>query len=128
MEKYDLNKDFPTEKEWLAMCSPREIEAFFYGGCCYDLETNEGKRVFTLRAARKYTPEQLFCIQEYMIMSDSVDILNTGKGCISFNNILKVEKERTPPPTKEEKEETERSLLRFKKAHPEFFGEIEEDV
>ena len=128
MEKYDLNKDFPTQKEWLAGCSPKEEQDFIYGCCCYDTETGEGKRVFTLRAARKYTLEQLYCIQSFMIMSDSVDILNAGKGCISFNNILKAIQEHYPPPTKADREETERKLLEFKKAHPEFFGVIEEDV
>ena len=127
MANYDLNKDFPTQKEWLAMCSPKEEQDFIYG-CCYDTETGEGKRVFTLRAARKYTLEQLYCIQSFMIMSDSVDILNAGKGCISFDNVLKAIEEHYPKPTKADREETQRKLLEFKKAHPEFFGVIEEDV
>lgn len=127
MAKYDLNKDFPDQKGWLAMCSEEEKIEFIYGGCCYDTETAEGKRVFTLRAARKYSLNDLYAIQSYMIMSDKVDALNPGKAAISFNNILKAEKEHYPPPTKEEKEETERALMRFKKAHPEFFGVIDDD-
>ena len=126
MEKYDLNNDFPTQKEWLEDATKEEQQAFIYGLCCYDTETGEGKRVFTLRAARKYTLEELYCIQSFMIMSDSVDILNAGKAAISFSNILKAEKELLPPPTKEEKAEVERKLLEFKKSHPELFGVVED--
>lgn len=126
MAKYDLNKDFPTQKEWLAMCSPKEKQDFIYGGCCYDTETGEGKRVFTLRAARKYTLEQLYSIQDYIIMSDSVDGINSAKGCISFSNIIKAIQEHFPQPTKADREEMERKLLEFKKAHTEFFGVIDD--
>ena len=128
MKKYDLNKDFPDQKGWLEMCSPEEKKAFIFGGCCcFDTETDEGKRVFTLRAARKCSLTELYAIQSYMIMSDKVDILNEGKAAISFNNILKAEKEHYPPPSKEEKLETQRKLIEFKKSHPDFFGVIEEE-
>ena len=127
MKKYDLNKDFPDQKGWLEMCSPEEKKAFIFGCCCFDTETDEGKIVFTLRAARKCSLTELYAIQSYMIMSDKVDILNEGKAAISFDNILKAEKEHYPPPSKEEKLETQRKLIEFKKSHPEFFGVIEEE-
>ena len=53
--------------------------------------------------------------------------MNEGKAAISFNNILKEEKEHYPPPSKEEKLETQRKLIEFKKSHPDFFGVIEEE-
>lgn len=124
--KYDLNKDFPDQKGWLEGCSPKEIADFILGGILYDEATGEGSRVFTLRQARRHTQDELYAIQDYMIMSDKVDVLNAGKGCISFGNILQAIKETYPPPTKEDREKTERSLLEFKRSHPEFFGEIEE--
>lgn len=126
MAKYDLNKDFPDQKGWLAMCSDKEKEAFIAGGVLYECETGEYKRVFTLRAARKYNLDGLYCIQEYMIMSDKVDIFNNQKDIISFENITKAIKENYPPETKADREETERKLLEFKKAHPEFFGVIDD--
>lgn len=128
MEKYDLNKDFPTQKEWLAMCSPKEEVDFITGGVLFDANTEDGKKVFTLRAARKYTLDGLYKIQDYMIMADRIDIFNNEKHCISFNNILKAIQENYPPPTKADREETERSLMRFKKAYPEFFGVIDDDA
>ena len=66
MKKYDLNKDFPDQKGWLEMCSPEEKKAFIFSGCCFDTETDEGKRVFTLRAASKCSLTELYTIQNYM--------------------------------------------------------------
>lgn len=126
--KYDLNKDFPDQKGWLAMCSPKERIDFIEGGLLYDTETGDDKRVFTLRAARKYTLDGLYNIQNYMIMSDRIDIFNNDKHKISFDNVLKAIQENYPPPTKADREETERSLMRFKKAHPEFFGVIDDEA
>ena len=128
MENNDLNIDFPSEKEWLALCSSKEKRAFIAGAMLYEMETDEGKRVFTLRAARKYTLDGLYNIQHYMIISDKVDILTAGKAAISFHNILKAITEHYPPPTKEDREDTKRSLIEFKKAHPEFFGVIDDDT
>lgn len=126
MEKYDLNKDFPTQKEWLAMCSPKEEADFITGGVLFDANTEDGKKVFTLRAARRYRLDGLYKIENYMIMADRIDIFNNEKHKISFDNILKAIEEHYPPQTKADREETERSLMEFKKAHPEFFGVIDD--
>ena len=53
------------------------------------------------------------------------DYIGYAEG-ISFGNILKAIQEHYPPPTKADREETERKLLEFKKAHPEFFGVIDD--
>ena len=124
--KYDLNQDFPDQNGWLEGCSPKEEADFIVGGVLYAEATGEGSRVFTLRQARRYNLEGLYKIQQYMIMADKVDIFNNEKHQISFDNILKAIEENYPPPTKADKEETERSLLEFKRSHPEFFGEAEE--
>ena len=116
-----LKDDFPSQKEVLANMSREGIEDFIYGGCCYDIETGDGKRVFTLRAARKYEVKQLYCIMHYMIVSDKVDILGNEKDGISFDNITKAIEEQTPPPTPEERADTERSLEEFKKKHADLF-------
>ena len=123
---YDLNQDFPDQKGWLEMCSPKEEADFIVGGVLYEEATGEGSRVFTLRQARRYNLEGLYKIQQYMIMSDKVDILNSGKAAISFDNILKAIEEHYPPPSKKDREETERSLVEFKRSHPELFGEVED--
>jgi hypothetical protein len=74
--KYDLNQDFPDQKGWLEGCSPKERAAFITGAILYAGATGDGSRVFTLRQARRYNLEGLYNIQQYMIMSDDVDILN----------------------------------------------------
>ena len=48
-----LFEDFPTPQERIAAMTEEEKTAYILGLCCYDVETGEGKRVFTLRAARK---------------------------------------------------------------------------
>ena len=123
---YDLNQDFPDQNSWFEMATPKERIDFFLGGILYDEATGEGARVFTLRQARKHSQEDLYAIQDYMIMSDKVDILNDGKGAISFSNILQAIDEPFPPPTKEDKEKVKQSLQEFKRSHPEFFGEVED--
>lgn len=123
---YDLNQDFPDQNGWFEMATPKERKDFFLGGILYDEATGEGARVFTLRQARKHSQEDLYAIQNYMIMSDKVDILNDGKGAISFSNILQAIDETFPPPTKEDKEKVKQSLQEFKRSHPEFFGEVED--
>lgn len=125
MDDRKLITDFPSQKEYLEGMSQEGIKDFIFGGLCYDTETEEGKRVFTLRAARKYNEQQLFAVMHYLIISDKVDILKKSKDSISFNNILKAIEELTPPPTPEEKAETPRSLEEFKRKHAALFGERE---
>ena len=122
----DQHQDFPDQKRWLEMCSPKEEADFVIGAVLYEEATGEGSRVFTLRQARRYTLDGLYKIQHYMIISDKTDILHSGKAAISFENILKAIEEHYPPPTKKDREETERSLVEFKRSHPELFGEVED--
>ncbi len=124
-KKRRLKDDFPTQKEWLEGLSDAEIERFILGGCCYDVETGEGKRVLTLRAARKYTIDQLHMILDYMTMSDKLDILENEKDIISFGNIMKALKEKTPPPTPEEEARMQKFFEEFERTHPDFFAPIE---
>lgn len=124
-KKRRLKDDFPTQKEWLEGLSDAEIERFILGGCCYDVETGEGKRVLTLRAARKYTIDQLHMILDYMTMSDKLDILENEKDIISFGNIMKALKEKTPPPTPEQEAAMQRVWEEFKIKHPDFFEPVQ---
>lgn len=124
--EYDLTQGFPDQKGWLELTTKEEKIAFFLGGILYDEATGEGARVFTLRQARKHSQDELYAIQQYMIMSDKVNILKAGKGAISFDNILKAIEETYPPPSKEDREKTQESLPAFKRSHPEYFGEVEE--
>lgn len=125
MAEYNLNDDFPREKEWLENCPAEERMRFRIGGCFYDAETKEQKRVFTLKAARKLNLKILSAIQSYMLMSDRVDIFNNQKDKISFNNIQKAIEEHLPADTKEDIQKRKECLIAFEKAHPEIFGEID---
>ena len=123
--KRRLKDDFPTQQEWMEGLSEKEKQAFVLGGCCYDVETGDGKRVLTLRAARKYNIEQLHMILDYMIMSDKLDILENHKDIISFGNIMKALKEKTPPPTPEQEAAMQRVWEDFKIKHPDFFEPVQ---
>ena len=124
-KKRRLKDDFPTQQEWLEGLSEKEKQAFVLGGCCYDVETGDGKRVLTLRAARKYNIEQLHMILDYMIMSDKLDILENHKDIISFGNIMRALKEKTPPPTPEQDAAMQRVWEDFKIKHPDFFEPVQ---
>ncbi len=126
MAKKLFEEDVPTQRDLFAVMSKEGKRDFIYGGICYDLETGEGKRVFTLRAARKCSLEQIEAIMHYMTVADKIDVLENEKDCISFYNLFKAMKEKLPPPTEEEKAETERAWKRFTSKHPEFFGDPEE--
>lgn len=125
MAKRRLKDDFPTQKEWLEGLDEAGKRRFILGGCCYDVETGEGKRVLTLRAARKYDIDGLHAILDYMTMSDKLDILENHKDIISFGNIMKALKEKTPPPTPEENARMEEFFRKFEAEHPDFFKPIE---
>ena len=124
-KKRRLKDDFPTQQEWLEGLSEKEKQAFVLGGCCYDVETGDGKRVLTLRAARKYNIEQLHMILDYMIMSDKLDILENHKDIISFGNIMKSLREKTPPPTPEQEAAMQRVWEEFRIKHPDFFEPVQ---
>lgn len=124
-KKRRLKDDFPTQQEWIAGMTEEEKVRFVLGGCCYEEETGEGKRVLTLRAARKYTIDQLHMILDYMTVSDKLDILENEKDIISFGNIMKALKEKTPPPTPEEEAAMMRVWEEFKIKHPDFFEPVQ---
>ena len=125
--KRSHKKDFPTQEEWIASMTEEEKVKFVLGCCCYDKETGEGKRVLTLRAARKYNLDQLQMILDYMIVSDKLDIFANPKDYISFGNIMKALKEKTPPPTPEEEAAMMRVWEEFKLKHPDFFEPVQGD-
>ena len=118
-----LFEDFPTPQERIAALTEEEKTAYILGLCCYDVETGDGKRVFTLRAARKCSLDEIDAIMHYMTVADKVDVLNNEKDAISFNNLYKAMKEKMPPPTEEEKAETEKALKEFKRKHADLFKE-----
>lgn len=124
-KKRRLKDDFPTQQEWIEGMSEEEKVKFVFGCCCYEEETGEGKRVLTLRAARKYNLDQLQMILDYMIVSDKLDILENPKDIISFGNIMKALEEKTPPPTPEEEAAMMRVWEEFKKKHPEFLEPVQ---
>ena len=118
-----FEEDTLTQREYFAVMSKEGKRDFIFGGCCYDVETGDGKRVFTLRAARKCSLEEIDAIMHYMTVADKVDVLNNEKDAISFNNLYKAMKEKMPPPTEEEKAETEKALKEFKQKHADLFKE-----
>ncbi len=122
----DQIQSFPSQKEWLEGSSPEEQMKFILGSVLFSNATGDGSRVFTLRKARTYTRDELYAILDYMVISDKVDFFYNQKDRISFDNIQKAIEETLPPQTEADREETARSLLRFKAAHPEYFGEVEE--
>ena len=124
-KKRRLKDDFPTQQEWIEGMTEEEKIKFVLGACLYEEETGEGKRVLTLRAARKYDLDQLHMILDYMIMSDKLDILENHKDIISFGNIMKALKEKTPPPTPEQEAAMQRVWEEFKIKHPDFFEPVQ---
>ena len=118
-----FEEDTLTQREYFEVMSKEGKRNFIFGGCCYDVETGEGKRVFTLRAARKCSLDEIDAIMHYMTVADKVDVLNNEKDAISFNNLYKAMKEKMPPPTEEEKAETEKALKEFKRKHADLFKE-----
>ena len=123
-KKRRLKDDFPTQQEWIEGMTEEEKIKFVFGACLYEEETGEGKRVLTLRAARKYDLDQLHMILDYMIVSDKLDILENHKDIISFGNIMKALREKTPPPTPEEEAAMMRVWEEFKQKHPEFLEPV----
>ena len=119
-------EDTLTQREYFAVMSKEGKRDFIFGGCCYDVETGDGKRVFTLRAARKCSLEEIDAIMHYMTVADKVDVLNNEKDAISFNNLYKAMKEKMPPPTEEEIAETKNALKEFKQKHADLFKGKEE--
>ena len=121
-----FEEDTLTQREYFAVMSKEGKRDFIFGGCCYDVETGDGKRVFTLRAARKCSLEEIDAIMHYMTVADKVDVLNNEKDAISFNNLYKAMKEKMPPPTEEEIAETKNALKEFKQKHADLFKWKEE--
>lgn len=121
-----FEEDTLTQREYFAVMSKEGKRDFIFGGCCYDVETGDGKRVFTLRAARKCSLEEIDAIMHYMTVADKVDVLNNEKDAISFNNLYKAMKEKMPPPTEEEIAETKNALKEFKQKHADLFKGKEE--
>ena len=121
-----LFEDFPTPQERIAALTEEEKTAYILGLCCYDVETGEGKRVFTLRAARKYELPKLKLILDYLLVSGKADYGATDKDIISFRNIMKAMREKTPPPTKEELERAAQLWEEIKAKYPVIEEEEEE--
>ena len=124
-KKRRLKDDFPTQQEWIEGMTEEEKIKFVFGACLYEEETGEGKRVLTLRAARKYDLDQLHMMLDYMIVSNKLDILENHKDIISFGNIMKALKEKTPPPTPEQEAAMQRVWEEFKIKHPDFFEPVQ---
>lgn len=118
MKEQLLFDDFPTKEQRLAAMTEEEKDAYILGMCCYDGETGNGKRVFTLRAARKYELPKLKLILDYLLDSGKADYGATDKDIISFRNIMKAMREKTPPPTKEELERAAQLWEEIKAKYP----------
>lgn len=106
------------KEQRLAAMTEEEKAAYILGMCCYDGETGNGKRVFTLRAARKYELPKLKLILDYLLDSGKADYGATDKDIISFRNIMKAMREKTPPPTKEELERAAQLWEEIKAKYP----------
>lgn len=126
MKEQLLFDDFPTKEQRLAEMTEEEKAAYILGLCCYDGETGNGKRVFTLRAARKYELPKLKLILDYLLDSGKADYGATEKDIISFRNIMKAMEEKTPPPTKEELERAAQLWEEIKAKYPVIEEEEEE--
>ena len=116
-------KDKKEENSFFELISEEAKKDFFFGRCCYDIETEEGKKVFSLSAAREYSLKELEAIMFYISGADEIDIVDDEIGIASFNNILKAIEEQTPLQTPEEKEEIAKSFEEFKTKYQEFFEE-----
>ena len=80
--------DEPTPEERYAELTEDEKAVFHLAKGFYDKETGMGKRVFTVRAARKYELETLKIIFNYLYVSGKLDYWGTEKDTISFINII----------------------------------------
>ena len=116
--------EFSTQEERTDK-TKSEIPTDSAGGTLYNKETLGGKRVFTLRAARKYDLTGLRNVIDYMITSGKLDRIENEKDAYTFQNIIKVLREKAPLPTKEQEEAAARVVIDFKMKYPGFFGEQE---
>lgn len=117
-----IKNNLPSQKESFELMNEKEKIKFIIGGCCYDYETREGKKVFTLRAARKYDIDELYSIIDYMIIADNINILENEKAIIGFGNIVKALREKLPPLTKEEIYKMNECFKKIEKENPDFFN------
>lgn len=106
--------DEPTPEERYAELTEDEKVVFHLAKGFYDKETGMGKRVFTVRAARKYELETLKIIFNYLYVSGKLDYWGTEKDTISFINIMRIMEEKTPPPTEEEAKRLEKIYNEWK--------------
>lgn len=93
----------------------------------YRKETCAESKVFTLRAARKYSLDELQTILDYLLASRKLDSRISEKDAHSFRNILKAMREKSPSPTEAEMQSMQRVFAEFQKKHPEFGESYEED-
>lgn len=120
-------KNKKEENSFFQLIGEEAKKDYFFGRCCYDIETEEGKKIFSLDAARKYNLEELEAIMFFISGADDVDIIDNEIHIASFNNILKAIEEQTPLQTPEEKEEIAKSFEEFKTKYQEFFEEFFEE-
>lgn len=97
------------------------------GSDFYRKETFAESKVFTLRAARKYSLDELQTILDYLLASGKLDSRISEKDAHSFRNILKAIREKSPSPTEAETQSLQRVFAEFQKKHPEFGESYEED-
>lgn len=112
--KHHFLIDEPTPEERLAQMTEEEKQEHYLGQRYYEKETGAGKRVFTMKAARKYDYNSVRAIFRYIIYSGKLDYYETEKDIISFRNVMRVLEEKTPPPTEEEMKRLEKVYERWK--------------
>lgn len=108
------NDEFLTQDELMRYASKEDWQRFILGACIYGSDTKDGRHVFTLKKARKLTDDEVVAVIDFMVTSDSTDVLSKGKAAISFENILKAWSERITP---EERADTERSWQEFSRKY-----------
>ena len=107
--------DEPTPEERFAKLTEEEKKEYIIGQKEYCRITADSKRVFTMKAARRYEYESLRVVFRYLLDSGKLDYWGTEKDIISFRNILNVLEEKTPPPTEEEMKRLEKVYNNWKK-------------
>ena len=112
--KHHFLIDEPTPEERLAQMTEEEKQEHYLGQQYYEKETGAGKRVFTMKAARRYDYISVRAIFRYIIYSGKLDYYETEKDIISFRNVMRVLEEKTPPPTEEEMKRLEKVYERWK--------------
>lgn len=119
--------DEPTPEERFAKLTEEEKKEYYVGQKEYCRITADSKRVFTMKAARRYEYESLRVVLRYLLNSGKLDYFGNEKDFISFQNIMRVLEEKTPPPTEEELKRLEKVYAEWKEKSRQLWEKMEEE-